>query len=229
MARRQGQIIPRGDHRWLVRAYLGLDPETRCRRNFNRTLRGSFHSAQHYLDSKITECEQGRELAGATMTLNQYLDRWLELAARPKLRAKTARDYQQLVGRYLRPALGERELLTLTPLNVQHVVHQMHARGLSARTVQYAHAVFHAALKQALSWRLITRNSARGVALPKPSRAEMLVLTADETRRFLEHAGRTRYGALFALALTTGMRPSEYLRANGYRRSGTTLQASFYR
>jgi integrase len=39
----------------------------------------------------------------------------------------------------------------------------------------------------------------------------MRVLAPDEARRFLEHALRTRFGIVFALALTTGMRPSEYL------------------
>ena len=211
LRRRQGQIIPRGDHRWLVRIFLGLDPETRRRRYSNRTLRGSFRSAQHYLNARLAECDQGRELAGEDLTLNQYLDRWLDLAARPKLRAKSFRDYQALIARHIRPALGERELSSLTPLDIQGVAHEMHACGLSARTIQYTHAVLHAALEQAARWRLMTTNPASGVALPKATRGEMRVLHPDQARRFLDQALRTKYGVLFALALTTGMRPSEYL------------------
>ena len=211
MRRRQGQIIPRGDHRWLVRIFLGLDPETRRRRYSSRTLRGSFRSAQHYLNARLAECERGRELAGEDLTLNQYLDRWLELAARPKLQNKSFYDYQSLLARSIRPALGECRLLSLAPLDIQGVFHEMHASGLSARTVQYAHAVLHAALEQAVCWRLIQRNPARGVALPKATQREMRVLNPDEARRFLDHALATRYGVLFALALTTGLRPSEYL------------------
>ena len=171
LTRRQGQIIPRGDQRWLVRIFLGLDPETRRRRYSSRTLLGSFRTAQHYLNARLAECDQGREPAGVDLTLNLYLDRWLDLAARPKLRAKSFRDYQAFLGRYIRPALGERELLSLTPLDIQGVVHEMHACGLSARTIQYTHAVLHAALEQAVCWRLIQRNPARGVALPKATRA----------------------------------------------------------
>jgi integrase len=211
LARKQGQIISRGDHRWLVRVYQGRDPETRRRRYFNRTLRGSFHAARQVLNSQLAACAEERELVGAQMTLNQYLDRWLELAARPKLRAKSYRDYRALAARYIRPALGERGLLSLAPLDIQGVVHQMHASGLSPRTVGYAHAVLHAALEQAVRWRLIHRNPARGVALPKPSQAEMRVLKPNEAKRFLDLALRTKCGVLFALAVTTGMRPSEYL------------------
>ena len=167
--RRQGQIIPRGDQRWLVRVFLGRDPETHRRTYSNRTLRGSFRAAQHYLNARLAECDQGRELAGEDLTLNQYLDRWLALAARPRLRAKSLRDYQALVARHIRPALGERRLLSLAPLDIQGAVHQMHASGLSPRTVHYAHAVLHAALEQAVRWRLIATNPASGVAIPKPT------------------------------------------------------------
>jgi len=46
MSRRVGQIIARGDRRWLVRVYLGRDLET-CRRAWhNRTIYGSLRFAQ---------------------------------------------------------------------------------------------------------------------------------------------------------------------------------------
>jgi integrase len=39
----------------------------------------------------------------------------------------------------------------------------------------------------------------------------MRVLTAEQSRAFLEAALRTTYGSVFAVALTTAARPSEYL------------------
>lgn len=211
MSRKQGQIVGRGNERWLVRFSLGRDAETGRRKYRSRTICGSFRAAQHHLNNQLEERDQGRELAGEDLTLNQYLDRWLELAARPTLRAKSFRDYQALLARYIRPALGERRLLSLTALDIQGVVHKIHERGLSPRTAQYAYAVLHAALEQAVCWRQIQRNPARGVALPKLTRREIRVFKPNEARRFLDHALRTKYGVLFALALTTGMRPSEYL------------------
>jgi hypothetical protein len=119
LARRQGQIIPRGDHRWLVRVYLVLAPETHRRRYLNRTVGGSLHAAQHVLNTHLAACAEGKELVGALMTLNQYLDRWLELAARPKLRTKSLADYESLLCRHIRPTLGERMLSDVTPLDLQ--------------------------------------------------------------------------------------------------------------
>ncbi len=42
-------------------------------------------------------------------------------------------------------------------------------------------------------------------------RREMEALSVEECRRFLQVARETEWFALYALALTTGMRPSEYL------------------
>ena len=211
MARKPGQIVARGKRRWLVRVYLGRDRQSRRRRYHNRTIRGPLGAAQRYLNSRLREREQGRDIEGSNITLNEYLDRWLDMAARPRLRVKSYTDYESLLGRYIRPALGQRMLRSLSPLEIQSVYQQMNERALSARTVRYAHAVLHAALEQAIKWHLLLRNPATGVELPTQSRREMRVMTSEEARRFLRFALATKFGVLFALALTTGMRPSEYL------------------
>jgi integrase len=47
--------------------------------------------------------------------------------------------------------------------------------------------------------------------LPRQRRRELRVLTAEESRLFLETALQTACGPVFAVALTTAARPSEYL------------------
>jgi hypothetical protein len=80
MARKVGQIIARGDRRWLIRVYLDRDHETNKRNYHNRTIHGPMREAQAYLTRKLRERELGRDLEGAKITLNEYLDRWLETA-----------------------------------------------------------------------------------------------------------------------------------------------------
>jgi integrase len=145
------------------------------------------------------------------MSLDDYLDKWLETAAKPKLRAKTHRDYEALLRRYVRPVLGSRPVSTIKPLEIQGLCADMLQRGLSARTVRFTHAVLRAALHQAVKWRLVSLNPADSVDLPKQARGEIQVLNPQQAREFLEAAKQDRYHVLFALALTTGMRPSEYL------------------
>jgi integrase len=66
-------------------------------------------------------------------------------------------------------------------------------------------------MQQALQWRLLLENPATGVKVPQQPRNEMRALTIDQARTLLKLALTTKYGPVLAVALTTGMRPSEYL------------------
>ena len=211
MARKVGQIIARGDRRWLIRVYLGRDHETKRRNYHNRTIHGSIREAQTYLTRKLRERDLGRDLEGAKITLNEYLDRWLETAVRARVRPKTFQDYQGMLHRYVRPILGDRVLAGMSPLDLQTMYQQMTERGLSARTVRYAHVVVKSAMQQAVRWRLLLENPADGLRVPQQPRNEMRALSVDQARTLLKAAEGTKYGPVVAIALTTGMRPSEYL------------------
>ena len=65
-------------------------------------------------------------------------------------------------------------------------------------------------MKQAVVWRMLSITPCDGIALPRGKRHEITVLDRDQARCALRLANSTRYGALFAFALETGMRPSEY-------------------
>jgi len=80
---------------------------------------------------------------------------------------------------------------------------QMTERGLSARTVRYAHVVVKSAMQQAVRWRLLLENSADGLKVPQQQRNEMRALTVDQARTLLKALEGTKYGPVLAVALTT--------------------------
>ncbi len=129
MARKVGQIIARGDRRWLIRVYLGRDHGTNKRKYHNRTIHGPMREAQAYLTKKLRKRDLGRDLEGAKITLNEYMDRWLETAVRLRVREKTCQDYEGMLRRYIRPQLGDRVLATLRPLDLQTRYQQMLEHG----------------------------------------------------------------------------------------------------
>ena len=90
-----------------------------------------------------------------------------------------------------------------------------------SRTVRYTHPVCSSATKQAVRWRMLRRNPCEEVELPRRVTREMRALTPEEAARFLEAAAKDRWAALFRMALTTGLRPSEYL---GLRRADVDLE-----
>jgi integrase len=203
--------VGRGRHRWLVRVFLGRDRESRRRRYLSRTVHGPVRQAQSYLNKVLRERDLGRRVEGVTVTLDEFLDRWLDTAAKPKLRDKSYESYESLLRRYIRPVLGGRILSAVTPLDVQGAYQKMIDRGLSSRTVRYTHSVLRSAMRQAIRWRLQAQDPTDGAQLPRLRRREMCVLTAGQSRIFLSAVLKTHYGPVFAVALTTGMRPSEYL------------------
>jgi integrase len=211
MSRKVGQIIARGERRWLVRVYVGRDRETRKRTYHNRTVYGSLRHAQAYLTRRLHERDLARGVEGLQVTVDEFLDHWLKTAVKPRVRGKTYSDYAAMLRRYIRPAIGGRTLASLSPLEIQTAYQSMVDRKLSSRTIRYAHAVLRASIRQAIRWQLLLADPTQGVQLPSPECREMSVLTTEQAQSFLRVAVHSRKRCLFAVALTTGMRPSECL------------------
>jgi integrase len=203
-----GQIIARSAKTWLVRLYQGRDPATGKRRYLNRTVHGERSSAEAELARLLSDIPPRPD---ANVNLDVYLDWWLYAAVDSRLRAKTARDYRTLLDRYVRPELGQVELSRLKPLALQSVLLGLTKKGLSARTVRYTHAVVRSALDQARRWKLLVENPAADMPLPRAEKREVQVLTPDQARRFAGLCQKDPGGLVFLVALTTGLRPSEYL------------------
>jgi hypothetical protein len=93
MARKTGQIIRRGLQLWMVRIYVGRDPETRKRNYIGKSITGGLRAAQAHLTHMLAERDLGRNIRSSKQTLAEYLDHWLDICARPRLRAKSFHDY----------------------------------------------------------------------------------------------------------------------------------------
>jgi hypothetical protein len=131
MARKTGQIIRRGPQMWMVRIYVGRDPETR-----KRTCIGNPSTADCAPHRPIsTTCSLSGTLAATSgpqrQTLGEYLDHWLDICARPRLRAKSFRDYSTLLARYVRSRLGARPLGELSAVEIQALYGELLTRSPS--------------------------------------------------------------------------------------------------
>jgi integrase len=209
--RRSGQLIQKGKNTFLLRVFLGRDPATGKRRYRNLNFHGNKTAAQKRLSSLLRDGDLGLLAEPVRTTVAEYLDHWLESAAKVRVRLRTLQGYKELLDRYIRPALGTQRLSKLTPLEIQRAYARMLDRDLSPKTVRHAHGVLRAAFNQAVKWRLLVINPALAVELPKLRKKEMQALSPEQATKFLQHAATDRLSALFSLALTTGMRPGEYL------------------
>jgi len=203
-----GQIVRRGSGNWLVRISLGRDANGK-RLYHNRTIKGSKKDAERYRTKALRELDTGTFVEASQESVAGYVERWLSTSARPRVRSRTFADYQFLAARYLIPRLGTKRLAQLGPQDIQSLYAGMQERGLSARTIRYAHSVLHGALEQAVKWRLLAQNPAKLVNLPRQDRKEVRALSPDEASRFVIAASEDRFHALWVLLLTSGLRPGE--------------------
>src|SRR5215212_2708104 len=144
-------------------------------------------------------------------TVGEYLERWFETSVKGSVRESTYESYRRQIRRYVVPAIGGVKLKNLTAMHVQGMYRSMLDRGLSARTVQYTHAVLHRALKQAMRWGLVPRNVCEDVYRPQLKRDEIQPLDREQTRRLLQAAKADRLYALYVVTVTAGLRPGEML------------------
>lgn len=210
-----GQLINRGERKWLVRIYLGRDVVTGKRKYHNKTVYGTKRDAQKYLNGVLREIDLGRFVEPQKMPLNAFLDKWLKDAVKPRVRDVTYHNYSELMSNYVREGLGTKLISKVTTLEIQALYSALLERGLAVVTVQKVHTVLGSAYKQAVKWSFIAINPMDGVEVPrdrgKTREEKIKIIPLDRVSEFLEAAYCTPRGVVFALALGTGMRPGEYL------------------
>lgn len=82
-----GQLVRRGERKWLVRISLGRHTSGK-RIYHNHTVTGNKKDAQRYLTTKLREMDTNTFVNASPLTLAAYLHQWLETAARPRVREK---------------------------------------------------------------------------------------------------------------------------------------------
>lgn len=199
----EGTVLQRADGRWVAQLRL---PDG-GRKSWYRRTRAE---AQAALFEGRKQLEKGAPiLANERQTLTQFLEDWL-VRVKAEVRARTAYDYASYTRRYLLPALGRIRVTKLTRQDVERMLADMAAQGLSPRTRQFARAVLRRALQELVGESLAV-NAASQATAPRLGEREPHWWGIDEARAFLAVASDHPLGALWTLALTLGLRPGEYL------------------
>ncbi len=208
-ARRRGTVQARADRTWLVRVSLGTDT-TGKRVMLNRTVHGTKADAERVLTELLQRSDSGGTLAASRQKLGDWLAEWLGQWTRD-IRERTRLDYESLIRIHVPAWLAVKPFDRLTPGDLQRWIGELEVKGLSPRRVRYAHAVVRAALVRAEKLGKITRNAARLVDLPRQVRTTRQVMSPEQAGAFLRACDGEAHGALLAILVTGGLRPSEAL------------------
>ena len=124
-----GRIEKRGDKKYMVRVFIGRDPDTGKRRYLGETLHGTKRQAEQTLTALLRAKDTNTLTLPVKMSLSTLLDRWLETVVKPRVSERTHRDYSWKAGRYIRLELGERLLANVKPYDVQTLYAEMLGAG----------------------------------------------------------------------------------------------------
>jgi integrase len=149
--------------------------------------------------------------------LAEWLHEWLETKA-SSVKPTTLESYSYAVRSLILPRLGGLRLQDIRPVHLQRLYTTLGNEGsatggrLMPRSARLAHQVLRPALGHAVDLGLLATNPAASkLVLPRIERREMTVWTADEVRTFLESTAEDRFGTLWQLIFTTGLRRGEAL------------------
>ncbi len=204
----EGSIYQRKDGRWVGSVHV-LTPDGR------RVRKSAYGATRKEVAGKLTELisktQKGQSASEDSQRVGEYLEAWLTDVARHRLRSTTFHSYSINVRNHLIPGLGKKRLGALRPADVRTFLVAKHEEGLSARTVQYLHAILRAALQHAVREELVSRNVAKLVQPGPVRRDEVRPLTAQEARTLLAAAHDDRLYPVYAVAVALGLRRSEAL------------------
>ena len=162
-----------------------------------------------WLETRDTARRRDRPVAAADLTVDALVAEILARSA-ARLSARTILTYRDRARTMIAPYLGSRRLIDLTPLDVQRWIDRLGREGYRPATIHAAVAVLHTVLRDAAVLGLIERNVSEGVRRPGIAPAPVEAWTAAEARRVLATVREDElYGALYHVALATGMRPGE--------------------
>lgn len=205
----EGSIYERADGRWAASVSLGYGPDGKRQR---KTVYGQ---TRKEVAAKLVELQKsaqsGLPPTNDRATVAQLMESWLTEAAKPTIRPKTYRSYEQLTRVHIVPALGRERVAKVDARRIQAFLREKQDSGLSPRTVQYLRAILRRAFAQAVKWDWVPRNVVALTEPPKQEKGEIPVFTPEQARALLDNFSGHRLGTLFTVQLGLGLRLGEAL------------------
>jgi integrase len=217
-----GSLSLRTDGAYDVRVSLIGGRRRRIVRRFpDETKSQHRRRAELEAQSMLAESDQGHVVPSGHVTVSSYAAIWLsretaKSVAGRGLAASTVSFYRQVFSSYVNPSLGTRPLPQVRTQDVEMMMNDLAAKGLSPRTVQAARNALARLLSAAKRDGLVSDLATSGAsqvrrALGEEEGPDSKVLEPDEVRRLFEAAEGTRWEPVLATLAFLGLRRGEAL------------------
>ena len=214
-----GMVRKKDDGRWEGRIVIGH------KENGDSIFRYIYAPTQKELTAKLRQeitAYQGVDLTeDSKLTLNEWMDYWLDAIMAGTIRPSTLNGYRRYADLYIKPYLGDKQISKITPADVQKMYEVLKARGrvkehaqyghqLSGSMVHSIHTMFHEAMKAAKESHIIAKNPTENIPVPKANPKPKQILNDDQLEQFMEAIKHDAvWHDFFYTELTTGLRRGE--------------------
>lgn len=173
--------------------------------------------ARKWITKTQAEIDRGVYVKPSKMTMNEWLDCWLETCTGNYADVSMAKSR---VKNYIRPYLGTMKAAELAPSQIMRAYQAIRTdyqkekgKPISEKTIKNIHALLSSIMLAFVDDGGRMENPCKYVShrLPKAERKELPQLTEAELSAVLKLLPTSPYGNLFALAIFTGMRQGELL------------------
>lgn len=200
--------------RWSFRLSAGFDPMTKKRRpQINGGSYATKREAQQARNAAAVRRDQGKLPNPGRERFAEYLTKWLDRREKvgPRggkpLAESTLENYRRYAEHDIIPSnLGAMRLRDIRRGHIQAFIDDLVTAGRGAVTVRRIIAVVQGALSAAVRDELIDETPARLLELPEVEKKEFTPWEPEQVGHFLDVAAGHRLGALFEVAIFTGIR-----------------------
>ncbi|HEY2476632.1 MAG TPA: tyrosine-type recombinase/integrase [Candidatus Cybelea sp.] len=204
--RSEGSLYQRADGLWVASMRLGYSGRHAIRKTkYAKTKQ----DAQAKLLAMQQRAMNGSEIKASRLTFEDFASRWLQDYVRLQCRETTLALYASLLRNHVVAHIGTTRLQRVSPEILQALYSQLERDGASPRLRQMIHARLHKLFATAKKWGIVSQNPCESVESPRASKRPIRYYDVDQAKMLLEAARDDRYGALYALAVGTGIRQGE--------------------
>jgi integrase len=179
------------------------------KKSFFKTIGPNKKEAEAVLAKTMSEVNNGTFHQADEITLNDFIDKWLDEHAAPRIKANTLYKYKNALKKHVRPKLGHQYLSKISQNDIRALMSKM-IKIKSAKTCNNILTMLKTIFKYARLWGYIRISPTEDVDKFRVERQEMDFLRPDEINLLLEQC-REPFKTFLLTAVLTGMRKVEFL------------------
>ena len=141
--------------------------------------------AESKLCAMRADLERGTYMKPDKTTVSEWFDTYMTEYKENAVKEVSTYAYRSVFKKHVAPAIGDRQLHSVRPSQLQKILNGIKEGGYSNETIQFVNQIMHQMFKQAVKEGIILRNPCEGVTTPKGKpREPHTALTVDQQARF---------------------------------------------